>query len=122
METRTLLPEGAPAEWRDAARLFNGVEMAEKAEDARTAKKIVVALPVEFTPEQRREALEAFIRSQLTARGYAATYAIHEDAEGRNPHAHILVPNRPIDRRRARGRATSSAASTCWTPRASACP
>lgn len=97
VETRTLLPEGAPAEWRDAARLFNGVEMAEKAEDARTAKKIVVALPVEFTPEQRREALEAFIRSQLTARGYAATYAIHEDAEGRNPHAHILVPNRPID-------------------------
>ena len=97
VESHTLLPEGAPAEWRDAARMFNSVEAAENSINARTAKKITVALPRELPPEARKGAVEAFIRSELTSRGYAATYAIHEDAEGRNPHAHILVPNRPID-------------------------
>lgn len=29
--------------------------------------------------------------------GYAATYAIHTDKAGNNPHAHILVANRRID-------------------------
>lgn len=29
--------------------------------------------------------------------GYAATYAIHTDKAGNNPHAHILVANRHID-------------------------
>ena len=43
------------------------------------------------------QALEEYIRENLNADGYAATYAIHEDREGNNPHAHILVANRQID-------------------------
>lgn len=97
IESHTLLPEGAPAEWRDPERLFNGIETHEKGRTARPAKKIVVALPREFTPAQRVQALEGFIRENLTSDGYAATYAIHEDREGNNPHAHILVANRQID-------------------------
>lgn len=93
----TLLPEGAPAEYADPARLFNAVELHETAATARPAKKIVVALPREFTPRQRVQALEEYIRENLNADGYAATYAIHEDREGNNPHAHILVANRQID-------------------------
>ena len=64
---------------------------------ARPAKKIVVALPREFTPRQRVQALEEYIRENLNADGYAATYAIHDDGRGNNPHAHILVANRQID-------------------------
>ena len=56
-----------------------------------------MALPREFTPRQRVQALEEYIRENLNADGYAATYAIHEDREGNNPHAHILVANRQID-------------------------
>ena len=97
IETSTLLPAGAPAEWCNAGKLFNSIEMAEKSADARTAKKIVVALPRELTAAQRREAVETYIHSEITARGYAAVYAIHEDSNGMNPHAHILVPNRQID-------------------------
>lgn len=97
IESHTLLPEGAPAEWRDPERLFNGIETHEKGRTVRPAKKIVVALPREFTPAQRVQALEGFIRENLTSDGYAATYAIHEDREGSNPHAHILVANRQID-------------------------
>ena len=36
-------------------------------------------------------------RVRLAAKGYAATYAIHTDKAGNNPHAHILVANRRID-------------------------
>ncbi|MFT8575958.1 MAG: MobA/MobL family protein [Bifidobacterium aquikefiri] len=97
IESHTLLPEGAHERLRDAEALFNGVEAVERAANARTAKKIMVALPREFTPEQRREVVERFIGSQLNARGYAATYAIHEDGGGNNPHAHILIPNRQLD-------------------------
>lgn len=93
----TLLPAGAPAEFADPAVLFNAVELHETGRTARPAKKIVVALPREFTPRQRVQALEEYIRENLNADGYAATYAIHEDREGNNPHAHILVANRQID-------------------------
>ena len=116
---RHLLPEGAPAEYADPAVLFNAVELHETGRTARPAKKIVVALPREFTPRQRVQALEEYIRENLNADGYAATYAIHDDGRGNNPHAHILVANRQIDRPRAAGPGSSSAWSTCWTSGAS---
>ena len=103
----TLLPEGAPAEYADPARLFNAVELHETAATARPAKKIVVALPREFTPRQRVQALEEYIRENLNADGYAATYAIHDDGRGNNPHAHILVANRRIDPKTGRWAAKS---------------
>lgn len=96
LHVATLLPEGAPREWNDPERLFNAVKAAERRLDARPAKKIMVALPRELTGVQRIEAVESFIRRQLTACGYAATYAIHEDKAGNNPHAHIIVDNRRI--------------------------
>ncbi|NAA59634.1 MobA/MobL family protein, partial [Enterococcus mundtii] len=93
----TMLPEGAPGEYLDPERLFNAVQMAEKRSDARPAKKIMVALPREFDARERFRALEDFISWNITANGYACTYAIHTDKDGRNPHAHILVANRQID-------------------------
>lgn len=116
----TLLPEGAPAEYADPAVLFNAVELHETGRTARPAKKIVVALPREFTPRQRVQALEwSTIRENLNADGYAATYAHHDDGRGNNPHAHILVANRQIDPATAAGPGSSSAWSTCWTSGAS---
>lgn len=97
--TGTLLPSGAPARYQDAAVLFNEVEKNEKAANARTAKKIEVALPREFSAEQQKQVVEDFIRNNLTANGYAATYAIHTDKDNHNPHAHILVANRQINSR-----------------------
>lgn len=95
--TATVLPDGAPREFEDMERLFNAVEAADKAANARPAKKVMVALPRELTEEQRLEALERFVREQFTADGYAAVYAVHTDKDGSNPHAHILVANRRID-------------------------
>lgn len=94
----TLLPEGAPSGYADSERLFNAAQAAERGTGV-AAKKIMVALPRELDEGQRVLAVERFIRENLTAGGYAATYAIHLDREGRNPHAHILVANRRIDHR-----------------------
>ena len=95
--TGTLLPDGAPERYKDPAVLFNEIERNEKAANARTAKKIMVALPREFDLQKQREVVETYIRNNLNEKGYAATYAIHQDKDNNNPHAHILVANRQIN-------------------------
>lgn len=97
MKVATLLPDGAPSSFTDAAQLFNAIENYEQASNALTAKKIVVALPRELSLDVSDEILTDFIRGKLCANGYCATYAIHNDKDGSNPHAHILVANRPLD-------------------------
>lgn len=97
MKVATLLPDGAPNSFTDAAQLFNAIENYEQASNALTAKKIVVALPRELSLDVSDEILTDFIRGKLCANGYCATYAIHNDKDGSNPHAHILVANRPLD-------------------------
>lgn len=96
LKVGTILPEYAPEEFENPAVLFNAIENYEKAENARTAKKIEIALPREFDLEKQEETVEAYIRENLTKEGYCATYAIHNDKENNNPHAHILVVNRQI--------------------------
>ncbi|MCI9053510.1 MobA/MobL family protein [Helicobacter sp. UBA3407] len=95
--TGTILPEHAPIEYQNASVLFNAIEKHEKAENARTGKKIEVALPREFDLDKQREVVENFIKENITSRGYACTYGIHSDKENHNPHAHILMVNRQID-------------------------
>ena len=97
--TETLLPEGAPVEFQNPAVLFNAIENYETAENARTAKKIMVALPKEFDFTMQKKAVDEFIEKQITSRGYACSYAIHHDKENKNPHAHILIANRQLDRK-----------------------
>lgn len=99
MKVATLLPDGAPTAYADAAQLFNAIEKYEQASNARTAKKIVVALPRELSLDESDEILTDFIRDNLCANGYCATYAIHRDKDGNNPHAHILVANRQINKK-----------------------
>lgn len=99
MKVATLLPDGAPRAYADAAQLFNAIEKYEQASNARNAKKIVVALPRELSLDESDEILTDFIRDNLCANGYCATYAIHRDKDGNNPHAHILVANRQINKK-----------------------
>ena len=93
----TVLPEGAPVEYGVPEELSNSIETHERAANARPAKKIMVALPEEFGLDTQREVVIDFISRNLAADGYAATYAIHCNRDGSNPHAHILVANRQID-------------------------
>ena len=86
-------------EFQNPAVLFNAIENYETAENARTAKKIMVALPKEFDLTMQKKVVDEFIEKQITSRGYACSYAIHHDKENMNPHAHILIANRQIDKK-----------------------
>lgn len=94
--TGTLLPPGAPTEWRDPVKLFNALETYEKASNARCGKKMIIALAREWSVETSERVLVEYIKQEINQRGYAATYAIHTDAQGNNPHAHVLIANRVV--------------------------
>ena len=96
---RTILPASAPLEYTNAETLWNAVENYETADNARTAKKIQVALPRELELSEQKTIVEEYIRQNLAQEGYCATYAIHDGGTRGNPHAHILVSNRTIDRK-----------------------
>lgn len=121
---KNIVPEDAPARYKEnAANWCNDIEQIEKAENARTAKRIRMALPVEMTLEEQQVAIDAWIDENCTKYGYPATYAIHagkllndtkDDEEEeeqqkpsesendkskskiRNRHVHIIVGNRPL--------------------------
>jgi hypothetical protein len=93
------LPPLAPAAWQDRETLWNAVEAAEKTKDSRLAREFVAALPVELTPEQWKELLTDFIQNSFIADGMCADVAIHDPAPpGHNPHAHILLTVRPLNK------------------------
>lgn len=96
-EYGTELPEGCNPAYSDPVHLFNSIEKYEKARNARTAKKSEPRFARELPPEQQKQCLLDFIHENYTRHGYPAVWAIHYDKENRNPHAHILVANRPID-------------------------
>ena len=91
------LPEYAPQEWKDREQLWNAVEEVETAKDSRLAREFVVALPIELSREEQIELLQEFIQEQFLPDGLCADAAIH-DTDGHNPHAHILLTVRPLDK------------------------
>jgi ElaB/YqjD/DUF883 family membrane-anchored ribosome-binding protein len=97
IDVQTILPENAPEEYQDPKKLFNAIEHFETASNARTAKKIMVALPKEFDLELQKKVIENYIKENITSENYACTYAIHTDRENKNPHAHILIANRQLN-------------------------
>lgn len=95
----TILPASAPLEYTNAETLWNAVENYETADNARTAKKIQIALPRELELSEQKTVIEEYIRGTLAQEGYCTTYAIHDGGIQGNPHAHILVSNRPLNKR-----------------------
>lgn len=91
-----LLPSGVNM---DREQLWNAAENAEKRKDARVAREFELALPVELTPEQRRELTTDFAKSLVDKYGVAADVGVHEPSrkgDQRNHHAHILITTRQI--------------------------
>ena len=90
------LPDCAPVEWQDRAKLWNAVEEAEKTKDSRLAREFVVALPIELGRPDWVNLLSKFIQEQFVNEGMCADVAIH-DTDGHNPHAHIMLTVRPLN-------------------------
>ena len=75
---------------------WSKVELAEKRKDARTARTIVVALPVEMNQQEHENCLEKFQGYLASEYGMASQIGIHYDHE-HNPHAHIVTTTRKVD-------------------------
>lgn len=93
---KIFLPEYAPESWKDRSILWNAVEEAENTKDSRLAREIVVALPVELTPEEWKQLMTEYIHRNFVSDGMCADVCIH-DVDGHNPHAHILLTVRPLE-------------------------
>ena len=95
--------ENIPNEWNNPIAFFNDIEKYEKRSNARPAKKVIVALPKEFNQELQQKAIDEYCQT-ITSLGYGCFAAIHYDSteEGKppkNPHAHILIGNRTINKK-----------------------
>lgn len=94
---QVFLPQFATPEWADRSALWNAVEESEKSKDSRLAREFVVALPVELKKDEWIKLLSEFIQDNFVSEGMCADVAIH-DTDGHNPHAHIMLTVRPLDK------------------------
>ncbi|WP_018010300.1 Ti-type conjugative transfer relaxase TraA [Sinorhizobium medicae] len=73
---------------------WNKVEAFEKRADARLAKDVTIALPVELSNDQNIALVRDFVERHITAKGMVADWVYH-DALG-NPHIHLMTTLRPL--------------------------
>ena len=92
-----LAPPGAPAWALNRETLWNRVEAAEQRADSQVAREIRVAIPIELSRDAGRELIRDYVKKEFVDRGMVADVAWHDEG-GRNPHAHILLTMRQIDR------------------------
>jgi len=101
VHTEIMAPDTAPDWVSDRACLWNEVEAIEKRKDSQLAREIEVALPRELSREQQIALVREFVGETCVAHGMVADFAIHVPtaADGlEQPHAHILLTTRRIDR------------------------
>ena len=91
-----LLPEHAPAVYRNRQVLWNEVQKAEKRSDAQLAREVEVAFPTELKRKQQIECARSFITDNFVSKGMIADWALHDKEDG-NPHAHIMLTIRGFD-------------------------
>jgi Ti-type conjugative transfer relaxase TraA len=104
---------GGPAWTRE--QLWNEAEAVEKRKDARTARKIEMALPAEMTAEQRQELVLAWASEIANRYNVAVDWSIHlPDKEGdhRNHHAHLMMTTREIGAEGLSGKAALELSNT----------
>ena len=92
-----MLCENAPEEWKDRALFWNNIEQAERDTAARLAREFEIALPIELSTKEQIDFVRAFVHENFVNIGMCADFAIHDKGDG-NPHCHILLTMRPIDR------------------------
>ena len=97
MYEQVFLPPQAPTAWKDRGVLWNAVEETEKTKDSRLAREFVVSLPVELDKEQNISLISEYVKDNFVADGMCADVCIH-DTDGHNPHAHIMLTVRPLDK------------------------
>jgi len=97
-----MLPDHAPSEYADRAILWNAVEKVERYKTAQLAREIEIALPVELSREQNIMLVQRYVKDNFVRQGMCADICIHDVGSG-NPHAHIMLTMRPIEKDKSWG-------------------
>lgn len=95
IHSEIMIPDHAPEEYTDRETLWNAVHKIEKSSNARLAREVEVALPVEMTYEQQLHVVRSYIKNNFVDEGMCADFALHDKGVG-NPHAHIMLTTRQI--------------------------
>src|SRR5450631_404137 len=100
VHSEVLLPENAPAVWKDRERLWNDVEAFEVRKDAQLAREVEFAIPRELTQAQGIELVRDFARGEFVGLGMIADLNVHWDVgedDMPKPHAHVMLTMRAGD-------------------------
>ena len=92
-----LLPDNAPQDFLNRRKLWNAAELAEKRKNSQTARDIEAALPRELDLKTQIDLVQNFCKQCFVAKGMCVDFAIHDKGDG-NPHVHILLPTRNVDK------------------------
>lgn len=93
VDVGTFLPSGRRV---DPSRLWNNAEWSDRRQNARPARTIIAALPVELSPVEQIQILQDFTGWLRATYGAATTAALHRD-HAHNPHGHIMITTRTVD-------------------------
>ena len=100
--TEIFLPGHAPKRLSDRYTLWNEVEQVEKRADAQLAYSFDIALQNEFSLDENIALARKFVQKYFVSDGMIVDLAIHhpDQEEGgiQNPHFHVLVPIRPLNK------------------------
>lgn len=97
MHSDILLPKNAPERFKNRSVLWNNIEHIESRKDSQLARTFICALPRSLSLEENKKLLEEYIQKNFISKGMCADYAIHNDAENNNPHAHVMLTMREIE-------------------------
>ncbi|MBQ9340833.1 MAG: MobA/MobL family protein [Lachnospiraceae bacterium] len=100
VHNEVLLPENAPEEYKDPAKLWNSVEMAEKGKEAQLARTWRIELPNQWTYEFAIMFVRMLCERLFVSKGMCVQFAIHDsenDKGQRNLHCHIMMTLRSLD-------------------------
>ena len=92
--------EGTPALARDEQQLLDAIEHAERRHDAKILRDIQLALPAGLGTETLVELVREYAQWVADEYHTLAMWAIHRPGQigdGRNIHAHVLVPTRELE-------------------------
>ena len=78
VHTEILLPPHAPPEYADRNTLWNAAEAAEKQWNSQLARRFVLAIPRELSPEQYADLIRDYCREFFVSKGMIADFAIHD--------------------------------------------
>ena len=100
VHSEVLLPENAPEEFKDPAKLWNSVEMAEKGDKAQLARTWRIELPNLWTYAFAILFVRELCERLFISKGMCVQFAIHDsenDKGQRNLHCHIMLTLRSLD-------------------------